>query len=1483
MDKNVKRIFFAVTILTLLVAVSAVSASDISDDTPIADSLQDNVVSDTPQVASSDAVVTSNDAISEQTTSPTENDIADTKNMGKTCKELKKDSITIDGIEYTNIIEDENIFELYIDESTFINNVQVSYSLETEAPVYVNNSIINSEFNIYDTAVINNSIINSELNIFETTSIHNSTLNCELYVEEDVIVKIDESTTLGDEFGYSCDGTIIINDINKLLPYMEEYKENYAFNNVVITKPKSNYANISFTNSTLNSTIHNEGTITISDDTILGKNFGIEGDGEIIINDTDKLLPYFSMYDGNYTLSNIILSGKEKTNDGNMTLINCIIDLGYWTSSWGWNYYSIGEFTNNGNLKLINCTLNCTITNTGNLIIDKCLTPSSGINNQGNLTISNVEWEQTPAITLSQRNIPSHTTIINSTFTNNQLFINAYPGADIEVYNSTFNNMTRAITNVDNLIIDNCNFTNNGYNTRLVSAVNVNVSNSKFINNSVGNGYGTLCFSNGNVTNCEFINNSMTANDAWNIYNGVAISATGSSVNISNNLFENNTIDAIEGQIVGDWEWHDYHTNGYGTIVIRGAGNTVISNNTFTNCSTNQKASAIYLEDINKHLTSNYTCRAEIYNNTFNDMKSASETILCEISAYYKNNPDVTFGDIYIHDNIYNNSTIDFDNLIVNDPLKVFAGDEITLKANVQLLNPECYDENILEKTQYNWYISGENIITDSTEYTLTVPEDTMIIYVRPTISNTRSKLLVLNPMVVTDKIITPENINKNLFEGELIGIQANTRLLFQGNFTNLGEIYSNTNSLVFDGTNATFTNTSFKIEANDTTIQNMTINNIDTSNYSITTIGNNNLIRNNNLIQYNSNGLTAAIKDLNSKNTIITNNTINVTGPARDITYGSGASIANTQAILSINTDTSTIEYNNITVQNSTDSELAPFGTIEAITAPQGKNNKIQYNNIKVTGSRFVYGINTLDTVKNNQIIHNNITATGYRYTDGIQVGNGAQDTNIAYNNINLTCFNDTPVDEAAISYGIIITSQGGETSINNNIQENNITINGAVNYGIEVYTSSNTDITQNNIILTGVKSMGIGYAHSPNSQVTKNTIIINDDSSQPLNSVTEEIQPASIGIRIQQDSDSITIENNIIKTNDIEKTDKTISTEDSHAMIRFNKLISSTGYGSDSITTNPEKFNIIRDNTIISRTTMEIPKIILTNSTVEVKIYVVDEYYNPVNGGYVTFRKGWDTIGNITVTNGIATTNLTFTEIETSYIIATYFPTSDGLNASSDEKTISIEEARTVVTIEETAMIAGESVTLTARVTDQAGNNINGGKITFKVNGKTLKDANGKTIYARVVDGVATATYEVPMDASGKDLNITAVYSGSGKYDKQTTTTTVTVIEATPTLTITPFNEPVTTGSTVTLKAKVALGDTPITPGKIVFKINGKTVKDANGKVIYAKVDANGEVSVDYNIGDLKANTYTVEAVFTASGYDKLTSNTTMTVVKA
>ena len=1500
MNKNIKRMFFVLTLVTLLATVGAVSAADDANST----TATDNSVSDVATVSDS----ASDTVAAEPATTSNDNKI-DTKTIEKEEKNLKKDSVTIDGVTYTNIIEGKTI------------NSEQEYSSNT---YITNSSYLGNDYGLVNLAnsLVNNSILRSSTYNDGTLVIKNCTLDG--YIENDGKIIITDDNIFGDNCRINNQGTIIMNDTLKLAFYESTWKGNYTFQNVVVNFAKYNRGNVTFINSVLNSTITNNGNMTISDDTVFGENFVYSGTGNLIINDTSRILPYMSSFNG-FTLENITFT-KGVSFGGDNTLINCTFE--------DINAYQV--INNQGNLNMINCTIrNCSLTQADGALIA----------NNGNLYLNNVLMDENIINTTDRdiyglihnyygKNI-SNLTMDNVTFVNNKIIYNVSTGGYlpgfIYCYNQnlillkdsvfvnntvskcngdqsnglTYDNDTVILSGVSNSTISNTVFENNTASAISGSDINLsdcifknnirtinarsniggqaivsltgvnNIKSCQFIDNSLkitnsqafGSPGGSITayktdvygsYTNTNITNCVFENNSIECNSSWLCVNGAAIS--GENLTIINNTFTNNSIDTLKGVvIIGDYFENNYQISGWGVDVYANA-NSTIKNNQFINSSTNQAIGSIYSDSSEGNV--------EIINNTFINCRAVNDTI------------GITSNDKIIDNNNFTNCTLGFKSLNLTAPSKIYSNEDVTVTLDIELENPTNYDSDLLEKTDYKWYIDGTNTTDKDTSKTIRVGTDTIIVYVTPTVSNNRSRVLALTPTILNDIIITPDNINKYIFEGEVIA-SPNSRLIFNGTFQNLGEIYNNKNQIIFDGTNANFTNTAFKIEANDNTIQNMNIKNTDTSEYIITIIGSNNTIQNNTLTQYNNNGKTATIYILNSNNTLTQNNKLTSTGPSIAIQYGESSTIANTQAILQEAGENNTITQNTITVSNSTDAELDAFSTIEAITAPKGTNTQITYNNITCTGARFNYGINTLNEVNNELIAYNNIEVTGYRYCDGIQVGDGATQVNIKQNNITITCLNTTPVDEAAISYGVIVTSQGGLTADNNTIQENNININGKVNYAMEIYTATNTNINNNNITLTGAKSMGIGYAHSPNSTVTNNNIIINDDTTQPLNGVTEEIQPQSVGIQLQQDSDNILIENNTITTNDKAKTDKTINTEALNTTIKNNQLTSSTGYGADTIQTTMQD-TIIENNTIETTTTLEVPETIITNTPVEIKATITSDS-TPINGGVVTFTIGNEAIAQAEVIDGIATATVTFKQEEDATITASYTPESSGLSTSSAEAATSIQAPQTQLTIEDVNLTAGETVTLTATVTDQTGNNINGGKVSFKVNGKTVKDASGKVIYAKVVNGTATAQYTVPDSLAGKDVNITASYSGSAKYNKESTTITKTVAAQEPTLTITPITDDVQTGSTITLKAKIAAGDKAITTGKIVFKINGKTVKDANGKVIYAKVDANGEVSVDYNLGNLKAGTYTIEATFISPNYDKITSNTTMTVVKA
>ena len=199
----------------------------------------------------------------------------------------------------------------------------------------------------------------------------------------------------------------------------------------------------------------------------------------------------------------------------------------------------------------------------------------------------------------------------------------------------------------------------------------------------------------------------------------------------------------------------------------------------------------------------------------------------------------------------------------------------------------------------------------------------------------------------------------------------------------------------------------------------------------------------------------------------------------------------------------------------------------------------------------------------------------------------------------------------------------------------------------------------------------------------------------------------------------------------------------------------------------------------------------------------------------------------------------------------------------------------------IDTTEFMAGQTTTIQASIYlgKDVATDITGGKVVFKVNGKTLKNAEGKAIYAKVAGGVAKIDdYEVPASWTN-DTVITAVYSGSSKCEALNTTASITITKNEPTIT----TEDITAAkaSTITLTATVKDGDKAITTGKVVFKINGKTVKDANGKVIYAKV-INGIATIpDYALPEsMKTGTYTITATFTAPNYEKLNTTSTLTI---
>ncbi|MBO7718822.1 MAG: hypothetical protein J6S29_01570, partial [Methanosphaera sp.] len=197
---------------------------------------------------------------------------------------------------------------------------------------------------------------------------------------------------------------------------------------------------------------------------------------------------------------------------------------------------------------------------------------------------------------------------------------------------------------------------------------------------------------------------------------------------------------------------------------------------------------------------------------------------------------------------------------------------------------------------------------------------------------------------------------------------------------------------------------------------------------------------------------------------------------------------------------------------------------------------------------------------------------------------------------------------------------------------------------------------------------------------------------------------------------------------------------------------------------------------------------------------------------------------------------------------IITVIYEGNDEYDAADCQTSVEVTKAEKIETHMSITVDNNDGTIIKAYLTDNDGNNVTGGKVAFKVNGKTLKNANGKVIYANVAEGIASVEWTVPEECYDKDVTISASYSGTGTYNQTKANITTSVATRQASISI-DMPDTAQTGSTITITATITDGDRTVNTGKVIFKINGKTLKDAYGKALYANV-VNGVASTVYTI---------------------------------
>ena len=662
-----------------------------------------------------------------------------------------------------------------------------------------------------------------------------------------------------------------------------------------------------------------------------------------------------------------------------------------------------------------------------------------------------------------------------------------------------------------------------------------------------------------------------------------------------------------------------------------------------------------------------------------------------------------------------------------------------------------------------------------------------------------------------------------------------------------------------------------------------------------------------NNPAEYNISAI-----NLQNSNNIISNCNINASVPSNMIDWDKTNHPAS--MIICSRGSNTTLKNNNITITESQALDKR-YNTLYGILL--ASNNTVVNNTINITGTEYLYSIQVRGS--NNNISNNNINLTSRNYLSGIMMeGAGMSNNTIANNNIIFNGGNRSsdPGTKAEDSvYGISIQNFGyggydytpGTGNVTNNkIINNTITGTGYNVYAFEQFGGDNTTVVNNTINLTAHTPMAIGIIGAY-SNVTGNNIIV-DGADNATYSSADYLKPRTTGIYFAYGQENNAINNTINsqnnagiiidggETSDIVRYNTVKSLNNTYAVtvtgnnhqVTDNSLVAKELSGDNSVLATGEN-NTIKDNTgkNIEYVNINVDSAIIgtVNTPIAVVVNVTTTDGSKVGEGFVrlTDNKG-NIIAGATVVDGSATIYTTFTTARARNIQVDYVGT-DTYAPQTATTMIIVNKASgkdMLFTLNPVTAKINDTISISATLTNINGTAINGGVVIFKVNGRTLRDNDGNIIYAKVVDGVAMIdNFIVPKGWVKSSITFTAKYGGNNEYSSIMTNATMNITKSVAKVEITS-NTNVVAGKPATFSVKVTSDDKPVNGGTVIFKINGKTLRDTDGNIIQANV-VDGVATINYTIPqNMAAKEYNFTCVFGNSLYERSDVNSTLTVVE-
>ena len=1171
--------------------------------------------------------------------------------------------------------------------------------------------------------------------------------------------------------------------------------------------------------------------------------------------------------------------------------------------------------------KNISTNITITVTNTGKLTINSVIIENTNqqpviIINSENNTIenSNLKTDNNYTIVLNSK---------NNTITKNQLLADVLVG-DNSVKAIEENNITSNTPTYTNYVISedtySLYFNNDGTMKPIETTGDIHflikdiISNKNFILNNNK----TITIT--NYKNSQLINTTITTVDSTklNLTNititnnnskpAVIINSDEANITYNNITVQNNAIEITNISkliIVGNNIKSNYNKNTT-TILIKDSQftNATIKENNITT----QNTPEITGNDIKVVSIGMYNTTP--INMTYNNITTKLDTtanISDKIYAIELINPEIkTINSRRSSSTSYNNIEVVAKNYacalnIKNNTATEFNSNNITLSAK----NTAA----IIINSSKQLNLSSNNIKSENSGSSNMVEiqdsENIIIWTIRTTITNNNTTVIYINNS--KNLTLMNNNINLNSMDSSAIKLINTNTVLVNNSFiitknTNKSPIILNNTTKTTLTNNRIITTSPYTITIDEQSQQNRAENNTlyadeRLGDESIEKLNNNVMIRHNNpvvksYLYLNEKTYTQFFDENgNLRSEIPENITIQLTGNLEDkilnitkpiniiseqITLINSTLIIDQQAKSSnitgirfegektkiiIKADNCNIEIPNISIVNTESLNLTPF-TVE------GNNNNIIIDSYTATSNKELNSNITLLKIEgnNNTILGEPTKSIASYYT----ISNFNDVIGILFNNAdkNILRYESITISNSNNANGIYLNNSkqnliqtnlnGGTLKINNALKAELLKLSNSSNNTITVSLTSNQVENSTSILVENNSNFNNFIKISDYSNVLTTPIIIDNSNNNIITaSIFKYQQLEGFAIELNEAVGN-RIENNTILTKNLDG-DKCILQENINDtvnnFVQNNKDIEGYLY-----------LALVFSNTI---NTAKLSDII--NISVNVA--------NPSSGsnitaGNVIFNVNGVNVGVVEVADATASINYKITGLEGDklYVTVYIYDPNFTYRIAASSMTIDIEKLGCKVLLPD-VINNGITSTITSIVVGEDGNIVEDGNVTFKLNGEVIG-------IKAIRNGVAQLVFDSSC-YSLKNYTIEAVYNGCSVYNSQNASATLSLMKYDVDFEV--EDVVVNNGNMATLRAYVydSYGHA-LNTGRVVFKLNGKTLKDTDNTTLYADV-IGGVAEVKYMIpANMQPKDYTLTAVTESDKYNKATENATLKVMK-